>query len=123
MHPRADNIAARGRWGLVEWAVDARDRIIGREFLNSQTESDQAKVYALFQQLADIGQIRNREKFQRVTGTELFEFKSYQLRFFGDFRPGSRFVVASGVRKKKDKADPRDLVLALRILREHDDHE
>jgi hypothetical protein len=93
----------------------------GREFLDSQNEVDQAKVYALFQQLAETGQLRNREKFQKLTDTDLFEFKSFQLRFMGDFRPGHRFVIALGVRKKKDKATPADLRLAQRILQEYDD--
>lgn len=95
----------------------------GREFLYSQDEADRAKIYALFKQLADTGQLRNREKFQKLTGSDLFEFKSFQLRFLGDFRPGNRFVVALGVRKKKQKASPGDLRLAQRILQEHDRHD
>jgi len=107
----------------VEWAVDARGRMPGRDFLHSQGEADQAKVYALFKQLATTGQLRNREKFQKLADTDLFEFKSFQLRFFGDFRPGNRFVVATGVRKKKMKTDPKDLRLAQDVLQEHDSHE
>ena len=105
----------------MEWAVDARGKMPGREFLLSQDETDQAKVYALFKQLADTGQLRNREKFQKLTGTDLFEFKSFQLRFLGDFRTGGRFVVATGLRKKKDKANQTDIRHALRILREYDE--
>ena len=123
MHPKTDNRAAQGNWGVVEWAVDARGRMPGREFLNSQNEADQAKIYALFKQLADTGQLRNREKFQKLTGSALFEFKSFQLRFLGDFRPGNRFIVAIGVRKKKQKASPGDLKAAEKILQEHDNHE
>lgn len=104
----------------MEWAIDARGRMPGREFFDSLSEPDQAKVYALFKLLADTGQIRNREKFQKLEGTELFEFKSFQLRFHGDFRPGQRFVVASGVRKKKQKASKSDLQVAARILKEND---
>ena len=123
MHPKADNRAAQGQWGVVEWAIDARGRMPGREFLNSQSEADQAKVYALFKQLADTGQLRNREKFQKLTGSDIFEFKSFQLRFFGNFRPGYRFVVAFGVRKKKQRANSADLRVAAKLLQEHDDHE
>lgn len=107
----------------MEWAIDARGRMPGRGFLNSQDDADQAKVYALFKQLAETGQVRNREKFQKLAGSTLFEFKSFQLRFLGDFRPGNRFVVAVGVRKKKQKANPGDLKAAQNILQEHDGHE
>lgn len=104
----------------MEWAIDARGRMPGQEFFDSLSESDQAKVYALFQLLADTGKVSNREKFQKLEGTELFEFKSFQLRFHGDFRPGHRFVVADGVRKKKQKASQSDLRAAARILTESD---
>lgn len=104
----------------MEWALDTNGKMPGREFFDSLNESDQAKVLALFKLLAETGQIRNREKFQKLEGTELFEFKSFQLRFHGDFRPGRRFVVASGVRKKKQKADKSDLQVAARILKESD---
>jgi Phage derived protein Gp49-like (DUF891). len=95
----------------------------GREFLNSQNEANQAKMYALFQHLADTGQIRNHEKFRKLTDTDLFEFKSHQLRLLGDFRPGGRFVVASGIRKKSDKPDKRVFSVTERILEEHDAHD
>lgn len=114
--------AARGRWGTVEWAIDARGRKPGCEFFERLGESDQAKVLALFRLLADTGQIRNREKFKKVVDG-LFEFKSFQLRFFGDFRPGYRFIVASGVRKKQHRADPADIRVALRILEENNSHD
>src|SRR5262245_56352296 len=115
-HKVDDVIVARGRWGTVEWAVDARSRKPGCEFLESLSEADQAKVLALFRLFADTGQIKNREKFKKLVDG-FFEFKSFQLRFLGDFRHGFRFVVATGVRKKKDKANPIDIETALRVLK------
>jgi hypothetical protein len=52
-------------------------------------------VLALFQILGETGKILNREKFKGLgeQGLGLFEFKSFQIRFIGDFRPGKRFVV------------------------------
>jgi hypothetical protein len=86
-------------------------------------ESDRAKVLALFQRLADTGRITNEEKFKRVEGTELFEFKSFQVRLLGDFRPGHRFVVTHGLRKKKDKHSKTDIDTAWTLLKENDQAE
>lgn len=80
---------------------------------------------ALFQRLADAGRIDNREKFKCLgnKGADLWEFKSFQLRFIGDFRRGGIFVVAHAVRKKSDDLSPSDIRTALRVLQEDDQRE
>lgn len=80
---------------------------------------------ALFQRFADKGDIANREHFKCLgkAGGNLWEFKSFQLRFLGDYRPGGRFVIAHGLRKKKNDLDPSDIARANRILGENDDRE
>jgi hypothetical protein len=64
----------------------------------------------------------NREKFKGlgVQGAGLWEFKSHQVRFLGDFRPGARFVLALGLRKKQDALRPADVQAAARIMAEND---
>ena len=112
--------AAQGAWGTVEWAWDHRGRLPAKEFVASLSPDDQAKLLALFKLLAEQGKIRNTEKFKRVEGTGLFEFKSFQLRLLGDFRPNRRFLVAHGLHKKKDKLSRGDIDTAIRILSEND---
>src|SRR5262245_42836473 len=99
-----ERTAARGTWGTVEWALDARLRMPAREFFLALDPVDQRKVAALFQWLATEGRVPNREKFKGLgaKASGLWEFKSHQIRFLGDFRPGARFVVALGLRKKQD---------------------
>jgi hypothetical protein len=87
---------------------------------------DRAKVSALFQRLADFGQIRDQQKFKQLgeragkKGRGLWEFKRFQVRFFGDFSPGRRFIVASGLDgKKKDDLPRQAIKRAIRILEEH----
>lgn len=84
-----------------------------------------AKALALFQMLAETGRIPNREKFKGLgeQGFGMFEFKSFQIRFIGDFRPGKRFLVAFGVQKKKDELNRADIETAARILKENDQRE
>lgn len=95
-----------------------------REFFFAQSENDRAKLMALFTRLADSGVIADRERFKKLGaraghGKDLFEFKSFQLRILGEFRPGRIFVLAHGVRKKKDELNRADIEKALRILAEY----
>lgn len=114
--------AATGRWGDVAWAIDASGSAPARDFFQDLDDTDAAKVEALFKRLAEYGRITNREKFKKLgerQGQALWEFKSFQLRFLGGFAPGGQFLVAVGLRKKRDGHRPRDLDRAARILREH----
>jgi hypothetical protein len=120
----ADRVVVRGAWGAVEWAVDAQGHMPARELYETLGDGDKAKVLALFGRLAETGKITNSEKFKKVAdvrGQQIFEFKSFQARLLGSFRPGRRFVVAVGLIKKKDRHNPRDLDTAARILSEHDE--
>jgi hypothetical protein len=117
----ADAVAARGPWGMVVWAAQEV-----RDYFLSQTAGDRAKLQALFGRLADTGYIASREKFKQLgpkagpRGRHLWEFKSFQLRFIGDFRPGRIFVIAHGTRKKTDNLNQVDIDKAVRVLAEHD---
>ena len=76
-------------------------------------------MQALFNRLAADGFIKNDEKFKKLYDRNLREFKSFQLRFLGDYAKGKQFVVALGLRKKTKAHRPRDLDRAERILGEH----
>jgi len=93
------------------------------------SDSEKAKADALFKRLAETGRIVNDEKFKNLgeragpAGRKLYEFKSFQIRFLGAFRPGGRFIIAVGVRKKKDDLNKSDIERALQILAQHDARE
>lgn len=122
----ATPIAASGTWGTVEWATDARGAIPAREFYLRLTDQDKEKVLRLFKRLADTGRITNQVQFKQLgqkagpRGQGLWEFKSFQTRFIGDFRPGRRFIVAHGTTKKGDDLRQADVEKAVRVLAEHD---
>jgi Gp49-like protein DUF891 len=114
--------AAKGAWGTVEWARTANGQEPARDFFLTLDTADQAKLLDLFNRLAETGRIPNSDRFKSLgpTGAGLFEFRIFQVRFLGDFRPGKRFVVASGLRKKRDKLDRGDIQVAARIMQEND---
>lgn len=106
-------VAAQRRWGTVEWAIDSNGKMPAREYFLTLSLPNQAKMNALFGRFAEEGKIVNREKFRKLGSkggdkyAHLFEFKSFQIRFLGDYR-GRRFVVAHGVQKKKDSHTEAD---------------
>ena len=80
---------------------------------------EKAGILALFRRLADFGRIQNTQHFKKVRD-DLWEFKKSQIRLLGGFRPGGRFVLALGLKKKDDKHKPKDLKKAEKILEEID---
>ena len=118
-----------GEWGRVEWATDGNGNTPALSYYLELTDSDQAKINALLKRLADRGFIQNREKFKKLgskakgKGSELWEIKSFQLRFLGDYRQNRRFIIAHALRKKSDKLPKSDIAKAVRILQESDQRE
>lgn len=122
-------IAARGEWGRVKWASDRNGNMPARSYYEALPDKDQAKILPLFRLLANKGFIQNREKFKKLgkrakgEGSELWEFKSFQHRFLGDFRPGGHFIIAHALQKKSDNLPKPDIEKAVRILKENDQRE
>ncbi len=103
------------------WAVDATGQCPARKDFYRLPEKDRAKFFERFKLLAQHGKINNKELFRKLSPRNLWEFKKYQTRLIGDFRPGKRFLVAHCVKgKKTDKIAPRELDKAERILQEND---
>ena len=120
-----NRIAARGRWGTIEWAFDRSWHFPARATYESLEGRDRARTDAVFKLHAEHGPIRNPLMFRSLGSSggkkysHLWEFKANQWRFIGDYR-GRRFLVAHGVRKKKDRHRNSDLDRAVRILEEND---
>lgn len=85
-----------------------------KDFLNSLTLSEKAKIDALFDRLCSLGRIPNPEQFKKLEGTELYEFKSYQIRIYCCYVPGRRVILLYGLRKKSDRHKPADIQRAER---------
>lgn len=111
--------AYRGTRFCIQYAVRASGSCPAREFYESLSTPDQAKILALLVRMGDHGQIFNKEKFKKIEGTGLYEFKSFQVRIICSFQPKRRLVLLHGVIKKKDRYDRSDIETAERILAEH----
>lgn len=123
--PEGNRVAVKGQRLTIEWAINERGRMPALEFYKELSLEERQRLLALFKRLADTGDIANREHFKSLgkSGDNLWEFKRFQLRFLGDYRPGGRFVVALGLRKKTDDLKRSDIEKASRILAEHDEQD
>lgn len=109
-------VLARGGKLTIVCARRANGSSPAREFIESLDMGDQGKLFAMFQRMADVGQISNRQKFKKLDG-KIFEFKSYQIRM-PCFRDGLQWVITHGFVKKRDRVPPAEIVRANAIMNE-----
>lgn len=111
------NIVVRGNQRTIEYAIRTNGSMPAKKFIERLDESDQRKMAALFNRMAQHGDVPNPEQFKPVRG-KIFEFKKHQIRVFC-FRKGDRWLLTIGYKKKKDKLDQGEVERAERIMHEH----
>lgn len=96
-----DEILKIGSTKRLVWGADTSGRLRARDHFNSLKPQDQASFRALFDRMADTGQIQNTQKF-RQEASNLFVFKIHKQRL-ACFMDGKTVVLISGFTKKSDK--------------------
>jgi hypothetical protein len=94
-------LAAEGPACRVEWAVGMNLRAEGEEFFHTLDAKAQAKFLALFQQMANDGEIPNPSRYSHESGN-IFGFKwEYKRRLlrFACFERGRDRIITSGFYK------------------------
>lgn len=117
--PMEEPVAYRGCKFSIQYAVRANGSCPAKDFYESLSPGDQAKIMALFIRMGDQGRISNEQKFKSIEGTRLYAFKSFQIRIICAFQPNQRLLLLHGVIKQKDRYDPPDIKTAERVLAEH----
>lgn len=116
-------IARAGHQKTVVYAVRTNGTSPGHDFyLNKLDDGDKAKMNALFVRMADHGTITNEEKFKKITGSDFYEFKSFQIRMPCYFLPGRLLVITHGFKKKSGRISPAEIDTAKRIKQEDTEH-
>lgn len=77
--------------------------------MDSLAIKDRLKVQNLFYLLGETGKISNREKFKKLEGTSLFEFKSFQIRIICAFLSNKTVLLLHAVMKKGDRMKAAEL--------------
>jgi len=116
-------IACAGPLMTVVYAVCANGASPGWDFYNCELDdTEKAKMNTLFHYMGEQGRISNRERFKRIEDTDLFEFKSFQVRMPCYFQPDRTLVITHGFRKKGDRIPPCEIARAKRIRKEDSVH-
>ena len=116
-----ERVAYSGQRFTILWARDRRGDRPAERYFDTLNKSEKAKFLTLFKYLGDHGRIRSKEKFRKLTGEGVWEFKIGGHRLIGDFRPGGVFVISHGTEKKTDRLRPEEFEIAKRVLSEHDE--
>lgn len=111
-------IIYEGEKFTVEVAARSNGAMPAYDFMNKLPDRDQTKVMAIVTRLADIGHIRNKEKFKCI-GNNLYEIKSFQIRIFCCFAKGRLIILISGYIKKSNKLKKTEINKALQIKDEY----
>lgn len=113
----ATRVEYQGCIKSIELLVDDDGNCPTYVFLEKLSTSDRRKVDHLFQLMGEKGQIKNKQRFKKLEGTDgIFEFKSHQIRLLCFFA-GNKVVICRGVRKKKDLHDEQDIRFATECKR------
>ena len=80
------------------------------EFLSQLSELDIQKMKATFDLfVASSPRPLSREKFKKIEGTDLYEFKCFQVRMPCFYAGQGRIILTHGLKKKADKLRPSDI--------------
>src|SRR4051812_46446568 len=107
MAERPDTRVAAGTWGDVRYARRLNGCRPAKEFYESCSQKNRAKLNSLFQWIANQGSIPNWEKFHQVEG-DIFELKSHLIRI-SCYRAGFCWFLLHGFIKKSKYWPPGDL--------------
>ena len=101
------------------YAVAKNQECLVQEFIDELQEADRKKIVALLKRAADHGLPINSEKFRGIRNTDLWEFKSYQVRILCAFERERIIILTHGFIKKSRKTPKSEIVRAERLLKEY----
>lgn len=102
MPTRSTKVFYQGRCYTVKFAK-LKDSCPAEDFLASLSKKDWEAVVRIIKRLTDVGKIRNTEQFKKISGTDFWEFKAFQIRVFCYFAGQRQLVVTHGYKKKQQK--------------------
>lgn len=101
------------------YSVTDGGRSYATDFIKDLQQNDQKKVVALLQRAADHGLPRNEERFHKLKGCDIYEFKSFQVRLLC-FRDKTRLIILThGFLKKGNSTPKNEIERAVKLQKEY----
>jgi len=101
-------------------AITINERCPVKEFLDNLGLSDQKKIFALLQRSADSGLPKNEEKFKKLHGEDIFEFKSFQVRILCFVGKERSIILTNGFIKKRVRTPGSEIERAKDLRKEYE---
>ena len=99
--------------------LDDKDKDLIQMYFSVLAEQDKNKILRLLEKFASKGEIKNKEKFKFLQGSNrIFEFKSYQHRllcFYLPDRTKKSLILTHGFQKQRGKTPSEQISKAERI--------
>jgi len=106
-------VAYKGVKFTIEWYFDEKEKSDVLHYFNGLTEALQVKTLALFKRFAEVGEIKDRTKFN-FEGDALYAFKPLPHRFLCFFVKGKKVIITNAFLKKTDKLPKNEKERALK---------
>ncbi len=100
-------------------ALTVSDKCLVKDFIEKLNEPEKKKILRLLTRTADNGLYTNEEKFRKIKGEDIWEFKSYQVRIFCCFEKGKIIILSHGFVKKSAKTPVNQIEKAKKLLKEY----
>ena len=112
-------IALDGVEFTIEWYFDAKGNSLALNYFESLSEKLQIKLLELFKLMADMGEIKNKEKFN-YEGDKIYAFKPKPHRFLCFFFEGKKIIVTHAFCKRMPKLPMQEKERALILKHDYE---
>ncbi len=112
-------IAFAGSQYTVEWYFNNKGNSSALEYFENLTDDEQIKLLGLFQLIGNLGQIKNRTKFNSE-GSKIYAFKPQPHRFLCFFFKDSKIIVTNAFHKKTNKLPVNEKDKALKFKKDYE---
>lgn len=112
-------VVYKGEKYQIEWYFDEKGNSEAFQFFEKCNEDLQIKLLALVKRMGDIGEIKDKTKFN-FEGDQIFAFKPKPNRFLCFFTKGKKIIITNGFIKKVQKLPKNE---KLRSLKRKEDYE
>ncbi len=102
----------------IEWYYTGRGKSEALDYFKDLPLSRKKKVAYMFESLAQLGKIFNKEKF-RNEGDQIYAIKASEDRFLCFFFDGAKVIVTNAYAKKSAKMPPREKQKALKAKQDY----
>lgn len=119
MDKHKEYVAFEGAEFTIEWYFDTKGKSVALDYFESINEKQQIKLLELFELMGNIGEIRNREKFNNE-GDKIYAFKPKPYRFLCFFFEGKKIIVTHAFYKKGQKLPKSEKERALSVKKDYE---